>query len=579
MVIVYIIIGMKWRKYAEESSSDYLLAGRGVPFWMMGAAYIGCMFGGAILTGSTNYGFSGGMSLIWASALPCLGITIFILFFARRLNFYGRSTNAITMADFLCDRFGEGMRIPIGLLTVLRGTFGAGMQYIAIAAALVVAFGWDMRLAIVVAAASCFAYMLTAGQFSAIVTQWIQAIVQNLTILVFALSVIKWLGSPADAVNAIYSALPEEFTNGLMVTFSNFSVWILTICLYYIVDPWMYMNTYLGKSPKVSQNSQLVITCGQFYVILIYIAGMAVAAAVALGKVTLPDGITGDQILSHVALNQSSLLVGTLLIVGLVMTIISAASSLVMCGTSGVANDIYLKAIRKGKETPRKNVIAVSRFSLLIVTLGGIISAIWLPNVVPFWVLTQGLILSGTLAPTFAAWFWKRSTKQGAFLSCILGMISSFAWAMYAWATTGSPGTLIGGFHAAHIGVFVSVPVMIIASLLTKPDYGKAESTSHKRLGECVRLQAIEEEGKEIKGIWGILGADKPLVRLFWVFIAALFLAHFLLIIFFQFSAIGHITIWIAIISGVVIFLVYTVMPIFDIKKFIPDRLNKEQAK
>lgn len=354
LVIVYMLIGLKFRKFAEQSDEDYLLAGRNVPFWMMGAAYLGSMFGGTILTGSTSYGFTGGMSLIWASAVPCLGITIFICFFAKKLNYFGRTYGAITMADFLCARYGEGMRLPVGILAFLRSTLMAGLQFLAISVALTIAFGWSMLTSLIVAACMCLIFLLTAGQFSAMVNQWIQAIVQNGSILLFSYATISLLGSPSEAIETIYATLPENFTNGLSATFSDVTTWVLTLCIFYTVDPWMFMNTYLGSSPRVSQNAQLVTTSGQFYVILIFISGMSVATASMTGKISLPDDILGDQIFSYIAFNEASLLVGTILIVGLIMTIISSASSLVMTGTTAIANDIYKKFIKKGAEVERK---------------------------------------------------------------------------------------------------------------------------------------------------------------------------------------------------------------------------------
>ena len=110
----------------------------------------------------------------------------------------------------------------------------------------------------------------------------------------------------------------------------------------------------------------------------------------------------------------------------------------------------------------------------------GIVGAIWLPILVPLWVLAQALALSGILVPTLSAWFWKRATSTGAWFSTVLGVLAGICWAFYAWKTTGSPGGLVHGLHAAHIGIAVSLPVMIIVSLATKPQYENAEATNYR---------------------------------------------------------------------------------------------------
>lgn len=208
--------------------------------------------------------------------------------------------------------------------------------------------------------------------------------------------------------------------------------------------------------------------------------------------------------------------------------------------------------------------------SVLIVAVCGVFGALWLPSIMPLWILSQALVLSGVLVPTYAAWFWKRSTKQGAICSCIFGFIASFSWAMYAWVTTDSPGTLIGGFHAAHIGLIVSIPTMIIVSLLTKADYEAAEITNFKRLGECIRNEETDASITALTGVWRFLGADKGYLKVIWVILAIFFLAHFLLILGFSNHAIGNLAVWMAIVTGLIMFLIYTFMPATDVKKLIP---------
>lgn len=92
-------------------------------FWLMAAAYLGGYVGGASVSGYVGYGFNGGISQMWTSMFVVGGITIFIMLFARRLNYFGRKTGAVTLADFVCTRYGEGLRLPMAIFSVPRPAF------------------------------------------------------------------------------------------------------------------------------------------------------------------------------------------------------------------------------------------------------------------------------------------------------------------------------------------------------------------------------------------------------------------------------------------------------------------------
>lgn len=216
-----------------------------------------------------------------------------------------------------------------------------------------------------------------------------------------------------------------------------------------------------------------------------------------------------------------------------------------------LTKDLYLKVINKNATD--KQALNASRISVIIVVGVGIASALWLPILVPLWVLAQAIVISGLFATTMSAWFWKRATTAGAMASTVGGAIAALAWAMYAWITTGSPGTLVGGFHAVHIGVIVSIPLMIIVSLGTKPNYEKAALTNWKILGEEMKTSDLipEYDKPQRGGFFGWLCADTPVWKTFWVAVAVVFAAHYVMSLGFQSETLGHAMVWVALTVGV----------------------------
>ncbi|MDR2132899.1 MAG: sodium:solute symporter family protein [Clostridiales Family XIII bacterium] len=565
LCIVFIVMGIQFRKLTT-TSEDFMLGGRRAPFWLMLAAYLGGAIGGSSVSGYIGYGYAGGMSTIWSALLPGLGLMMFVLLFSRRLNHFGRMTGAATITDFLCARYGESVRVPAAIMSFFRPAFITGMQYLAIAILLNVAFGLPIWAGVLISSVVILAYLVTAGQYSALVTQWIQAILQSLCIVLFGIVAVKLAGGADSAIDGLYNLLPENFVNGLSLSMSQFSVWFLTLCLFYLVDPWAYMWAYMGNTPRISQNAQIALGA-QFYGVLVFIAGMCVTVAVALGNLALPEGLAPDAVYAYIALNKASVPIGTFLVVGLLMTIISCGSSFVMNGVTILTRDIYNRAINRNADD--KQLLNASRVSVALVSLCGIAGALWLPILVPLWVLAQALALSGLLAAIVSAWWWKRGTSAGALASIVLGGVSSIGWAMYAWATTGSPGSLVFGLHAAHIGLMVSVPVMIIVSLATKPDYSKADATSFKKLGESVKQAAADEGNPDKPGFFGYLGAEKGYVKAAWVMVVILFALHYILVFGFHIPAFGALTLWISIVVGIGMMVVIAIMGGYDLTGFL----------
>lgn len=432
-----------------------------------------------------------------------------------------------------------------------------GMQLLAISVAMTVVFGTSLEFGVLVSAVIILLYLVTAGQYSALITQWFQSILQSLGIILFSLVAFKVVGNPTEVTVAFYDALPETFTDFFAHDTSTFTTYALTLGLFYLADPWMYMWAYVAESPKTSSNGMLAVLGGSYYNVLPFLAGMAIAVGVAMGKFRVPEGLSGDSLYAWFTLEFSGTFIGVLILVGLMMTIISCGSSYAMNGATILTKDLFEKVINKNA-TP-KQLLLFSRIAVVITVGFGMAAALWLPILVPLWVLAQAICLSGLFAPTMGAWFWKRSTTAGAMASTIGGAAAAMAWAMYAWITTGSPGTLIGGLHAVHVGVFVSIPLMIIVSLCTKPEYEKADATNWFVLGREMKESNLIPESEKClgKGVFGWLGCENQTGwKAFWSCIAVVFVAHYVLSFAYGSQGVGITMTWVAIIVGAAMIIV-----------------------
>lgn len=570
LCIAFIFAGLWFSKMAK-TSEDFLLAGRGAPFWLLATAYLGGYVGGASVSGYVGNAYGSGISQLWASLWVVVGVFFFIILFVRRLNYFGRKYNAVTISDFLCARYGEAMRLPSAIVAVLRPAILTGMQFLAIATAMTVVFGTSTAFGVVSSSLIILLYLITAGQFSALITQWFQAILQSIGIVLFAIVAFKMLGNPTTVTTAFFEYLPDNITNIFAMDMSVFTTYFMTLGVFYLIDPWGFMYAYMGKSPKSTSNSMMSVLCANYYNVLPFLSGIVILLGVVIGRWTVPEGLSSDGLYVWFTLNSTNVFVGTVILVGLLMTIISCGSAFAMNGVTIITRDIYQRVINK--KATDKQALRASRVSVVVVVAIGIASALWLPILVPLWVLAQAIVLSGLFMPTMCAWFWKRATTAGAISSCIIGAGAAIAWAMYAWITTGSPGTTIFGLHAVHVGTFISIPVMIIVSLCTKADPERAMITNWKVLGEEMKDTDIIPESEKClkKGIFGWLGADTKGWKIFWVVMAILFIAHFVMSIGFSHQSLAVGLTWTALGVGVVMLIILAVNGGRDLAGMIKD--------
>jgi len=466
LFIFFTWIGIKFSKIS--STKDFLLMGRKVGFWMFFGAYTGSSIGGSSVAGYTGYGWDLGLSSIWVISVSGITVPLFAMIFAKKINVFGRLNNAYTIADFLAIRFGKYFQIPAMLIAYTRPAFITGLQFLALGLVFNVGFGIPLKFGVLIGAAVVILYVITGGQYSAIIAQWLQSILQGAGLLLLMGVTLYYNGGLSAGISSMYTNLSAAQLNVWNTDFSIFTVWIISMGVFYFVDPWLYQWAYMAKKPQTSSDALVAISLSSPWILISFLAGMLLAAAANSGALAFPAGTTPDQIFLVFISKMIHPLLGAFMLVAFLMTVMSCASSFLITGATVMQSDLYMKFINPNA-TEKQN-IRFSRFFIILTSVFGIIAALWVPFLVPLWIIGQAIVVSGLLWPTLSAWFWKRATAKAAWASLCTGGLSSIGWAIYAWLKTGSPDNLIYNLHAVHIGLGLSLILMVVVSLLTKPD-------------------------------------------------------------------------------------------------------------
>ena len=178
-----------------------------------------------------------------------------------------------------------------------------------------------------------------------------------------------------------------------------------------------------------------------------------------------PTKVSGV-LVQMVARLVSSPILSVFLIAGILAAIMSSLDSQFLCLGTMFTNDIVIHKLGSGKLSDRQVILIARGFVVGIVTLTYLLSLVAPQNVfdLAVWCFSG----FGALFPlVFAAVFWKRVTKAGAY-ACILA--ATLSW-FYFFAKSGFGSELVLGPGIMPVAVcfLISTAALIIVSLMTRP--------------------------------------------------------------------------------------------------------------
>ncbi len=477
-------IGALLRK-RMRSSEDYFLAGRSLPSWVTGLAFLGANLGALEVlgmgAGAAEYGIMQA-HFYWIGAIPAM---VFVALFMIPF-YYGSRTHSVP--GYLKLRYNEAARgfnaISFGIVTVLY----SGLNMYAMAIVFKLLLGWSITGSILLSAAITMVYVLLGGLSSSIYNEVLQFFLITLGLLPLVIIGLVDVGGWSGLQNKIHNK-PQGFfhlwsqTGG---TDNPMAVHWFAIVLglgfvmsfgYWCTDFLVVQRALAAEDMAASQRTPLIAAFPKIlYGILTAFPGLLVLTIVPnLGQTSSQANSYNMAIPYAMAHYFPSGLLG----VGLTALMASFMSG--MAGNITAFNtvwtyDIYRSYIRPGASD--RHYLNMGR----IVTVAGVIISIGTAYIVLAFasILDYLQVLNGMFtAPLFATFllgmFWKRTTPWGGFAGLAAGTLSGlllYGLELAGVITYGS--SLAGTFWRSWWQWLIDFGVTIIVSLITartrKPD-------------------------------------------------------------------------------------------------------------
>jgi SSS family solute:Na+ symporter len=513
MIIYFLfVLGIGWvLKKHMKNANAFLEAGRSMPAWVAGLAFISTNLGALEVMGMTGSGMKYGMlttHFYWIGAIPAM---IFLALFMMPF-YYG--SKARSVPEFLKLRYDEKTRGLNAILFAVMTVLASGISMYALALLMENVLGWDFNLSLWISALIVLGYTYLGGLSSAIYNEVLQFFIIVLGLLPLVFLALKdvggWIGLKAqlapiatakgyaaDAFTTTWKHAGAATSNPLGVEWFGilFGLGFVLSFGYWCTNFLIVQRAFAAESKAAARKVPLIGALPKMFIpFLIIVPGII---ALALSKdpgsgFILPDSPGGgpDYNLTIIMLLKQYLPTGVL---GLGITALLASFMSGMAGNVSAFNtvwtyDIYQSYIRprtSNEEADGKHYLKVGRLATVFGILLSIASAYIASkfgNIMDFLQTIFSMINAPLFAVIFLGMFWKRTTGHAAFT----GLLAGFLMALLHHGLTipqGAETVFKGGwlgivhtypvemaqnFWTAIIAFAVSTSLTVSLSLMTK---------------------------------------------------------------------------------------------------------------
>ncbi|WP_114784468.1 sodium:solute symporter family protein [Botryobacter ruber] len=414
-VLLYLLLNIGigfWASRRVKNTTDFLLAGRQLPFYISTAVVFATWFGSETLLGaSSEFASHGLLGVIEDPFGAALCLVLVGLFFARKLY----RLHLLTIGDYYRVRYNRTTELIAAFFMVISYFGWIAAQMVALGIVMNQVFGISTPAGIVCGSLVVVAYTFLGGMWSVSITDFIQTvmIIAGLIFITFTLT------READ-LSAVTSQLPPNFFR-MVPQERDLGSWLNYLAL------WMTIG--LGSIPQqdvfqrvMSARTERVAVFSSIFAGFLYLTVAFMPLLLALyARVLHPDLLQQDAqlLVPGLVLRSASLWVKVLFFGALLSAIISTASGAILAPASVLSENMLRPLLG---ELNDRQLLALSRMSVLAVAAVSLGMALLRSNIYELVSESSALSLVSLFVPLVAGMYWKKANTGGAIGSMLAGM-------------------------------------------------------------------------------------------------------------------------------------------------------------
>lgn len=439
-----------------KNLSDFLVAGRRLPFFLALATLFATWFGAGSCMGAAGTAYREGILGVipdpYSAGLSLIVAGLFYVATLRRLKL-------LTVTDVFGIYYSRGTEIFASILMIPVYIGWLGSQMVALGYIANILTGIDEATGIIIGAVVVLIYTFAGGMWAVTLTDLIQVCILICGILIIFPFVMSHIGG----FNALIKSTPHTYwrifphTVGYNGWVAYIGQWLL-MGLGCVVGQDLIQRALASRTEKIAKYS--TISAGFLYIM---IGTIPVTLGLA-GRIILPNLSDPELVLPKLAMMFLPSMLLSLFLGALISAIMSSADSSLLAATSLLTNNIIVKSLPNLKEG---SVLIIARVTTLLTALFSLGVALYVKQIYHLMVNSWATLLVGIFVPVTAALYWKRANLKSAWTSMICG---TSVWLGYILLNTPNLQEIADPlfYRAATYGGTASLLSYLITTLITK---------------------------------------------------------------------------------------------------------------
>ncbi len=412
-----------WSSRRIKNLSDFLVAGRRLPFYLALTTLFATWFGAGSCMGAAGTAYSEGLLGViadpFAAGLSLILAGLFYVALLRRLEL-------LTVTDIFGRYYSRNSEIFASILMVPVYIGWLGSQMVALGFILNALTGINPLIGIVAGSFIVLLYTFAGGMWAVTLTDFIQVTILVLGLFTMFPIVISHVGG----FNALIQSTPREFWR-IIPANPGYSGWVTyagqwaLMGLGCIVGQDLIQRSLASKNEKVANRS--AVSAGVCY-ILVGIIPILLGFA---GRLVMPGLDNPEHVILNLAIKFLPQFAMVIFLGALISAIMSSADSSLLAATSLTTNNIILRLFPRIRE---KNVLPLARVTTVVLAVVSMFVALCVKQIYDLMVNSWATLFVGIFVPVTAALYWKKANTKAAWASMILGTAT---WLGYIIIRTG----------------------------------------------------------------------------------------------------------------------------------------------
>ena len=416
-ILLLYVITWATRRLSRGGMVAYLLAGRGLPFWVVAPLLTGLAVGGASTVGVAERAYDVGLSAGWYNAAWAVGAILVGLIAARRY----RQMEVATLPELFERHYSIPGRI-IGVVgqLVLQVVI-TSLQYVAGGAILssLLPNIFDFKTGMFVTALVFIGITLIGGFWAAGLTNIINVILIYVGVILGAVIAVVKIGGWREFVAKIPVQHPGFDLSA--IGWELVIAWFMVMCTMAFSVQSVVQISFAAKDS--SSASKGFILGG----LIIFPVGF-ISALIGLAATVLHPGIVPTEALPRTVLSLSPVVAG-LVLAGLWAADVSTASALLVGSATLVVGDLIKRFI--APDLGEKGERAISRISVLILSIFTYLLAVSVSGILKTLLIGLSLTTAYTLVALMTLFWPKICRRAHAFWTLLVAMVALAAWLVF----------------------------------------------------------------------------------------------------------------------------------------------------